>query len=1017
LGDFFYFFVLLDLCIYDKIFVKVKGDFMRKSIFLMVVLSLCVADFGAFAAAARGNARGANNVTTSNVAAPAAPVAARAGARQKVVSTPTAASNAAAPVAARAGARQKVVSTPNPSAGQPMAARAGATQKVVSNGTKVAAATTNTVVPQECQDAFYGCMDSFCMIDNESGGRCQCSDRNAELKTVMEEIAKLDEQSYIMATEGVKRIEMGENADAIIAAAKAAGDKATGKATDTNIGTKVKSDKKYQLDLSAWNNNVFGEEDEDIFQSVDVNVDTSVINNALAKTGNALYVDSAKMCLAQMPAQCKDHLKILQNMYAQKIRSDCTAFENKLKQDKIASSQKLRTAEEALRDAALQDFQDKNKYNLGGCVQEYSKCMKNECGSDYTKCITLSAQENMKGGAGDKNARTIKGVVDIVLSGSTMNQLMSKKTICDGEVLVHCENVRAQVWDKYIEGAATELKSAELAAEDNMRQNCIKTTADCFKNACAAQWNPESDATNYDMCLSDPMLVFDSCKIQVEACVAATGGASDVKTEKDLEGSRLWKGVTSMLRALQVDQCTKEVKQQIESICGANFAHCVGLNPGSIAELMPIDSLTACMKKNNNDKNEVLSYISEIAQGYALTMNDELYAACENAAKQAMISVCGDAETCDSLEIDSIDFASLFKVQLCNDTDCKDTVEDFTDNEIVFGNVTPHIRGRLNPNKFEYTAAAVSSEQPAKRRFAYTQTATGDYVASTDPRVKSIMDGLNNVLARKIAVMESNKTVKECMNGKNVTGFKTKDADNKVTTRTRINNGTTDSAQDEIYANLLDNYIDVLVYKTLSLAKEQYYKAEKDLQPQLDAATDKISARLASIEGAKAEEQHQINENNCTLYALDKNMETNGNDCDCKDDDIDFSLPYPEAGSKLSKTKRKTDGDCNGYARDPNNKNNIRMCNCFNYDGFCQAGDKYFFSTGEGRNRQRQLLKYTTSAYDRATSTCTLTTTEYKCANYLSPYCWSWDQTGVKGETEVKKMPTVNIQDVIKNSK
>ena len=125
--------------------------------------------------------------------------------------------------------------------------------------------------------------------------------------------------------------------------------------------------------------------------------------------------------------------------------------------------------------------------------------MKNECGSDYAKCITLSAQENMKGGAGDKNARTIKGIVDIVLSGSTMNQLMYKKTICDDEVLVHCENYRAQVWDKYIEGAATELKAAELAAEDNMRQNCIKTTADCFRNSCAAQWSPESDATNYDL--------------------------------------------------------------------------------------------------------------------------------------------------------------------------------------------------------------------------------------------------------------------------------------------------------------------------------------------------------------------------------------------------------------------------------------------------------------------------------------------------------------------------------------
>ena len=191
---------------------------MRKSLFLALVLSLCVADFGAFAA----NARGTRGTTQSAAAPAAAPVAARAGARQKVVANNTATSSAApagGSVSARAGKKQTVKAAPN-AAGQPMAARAGATQKVIQTGQKVNVAADNGVVSQECQDAFYGCMDSFCMLDNTSGGRCQCNDKIVSLDAELEEILKMDKQTYIMATEGVERIQMGEAEDELMSQVK-----------------------------------------------------------------------------------------------------------------------------------------------------------------------------------------------------------------------------------------------------------------------------------------------------------------------------------------------------------------------------------------------------------------------------------------------------------------------------------------------------------------------------------------------------------------------------------------------------------------------------------------------------------------------------------------------------------------------------------------------------------------------------------------------------------------------------
>ena len=132
---------------------------MRKWMFSAIVLSFCVADSGVLAAATRSAAQDvAGRVVTRNAV------------QSSATNSPT--------VVARA-----------------------ATQKALNTGTKVAAATTNTAVPQECQDAFYGCMDAFCMLDNASGGRCQCSDRITELDQVLEDILKLDDQTYLMATD------------------------------------------------------------------------------------------------------------------------------------------------------------------------------------------------------------------------------------------------------------------------------------------------------------------------------------------------------------------------------------------------------------------------------------------------------------------------------------------------------------------------------------------------------------------------------------------------------------------------------------------------------------------------------------------------------------------------------------------------------------------------------------------------------------------------------------------------
>ena len=322
---------------------------MRKSIFLAAVLSLCVADFGAFAAPSqRENARGGTGASTSSV-----PVTARAASRQRVVNTPT-------------------TVRPETSAPKAVTARA-ATKKVLSMGTKVATATENTAVSLECQEAYYGCMDAFCMLDNAVGGRCQCSDRVEELNAALDEILRLDEQSTRIATEGVEKVQMGEFADQINARAKAIQNE-----FDKSDAKTVAASSPNLIDLTKLVSDSLFEEEENVFGSTELD---DLIEEMANKKGDALQQAGARACSLQIPEECQSSLAFLKLAYVQKVKSDCAGYENALKQQKIAAQQKLLAAQKAVRDAVLTDVREKNRYGTAGeCAIAFANCMQTTAG-------------------------------------------------------------------------------------------------------------------------------------------------------------------------------------------------------------------------------------------------------------------------------------------------------------------------------------------------------------------------------------------------------------------------------------------------------------------------------------------------------------------------------------------------------------------------------------------------------------------------------------------------------------
>ena len=88
-------------------------------------------------------------------------------------------------------------------------AKKNSTQAAIQNGTKVRTKTeASGLYDQACYDAYYGCMDQFCISENESGGSCACSDLGIEYDKQFADIQKIMMEAERVATEEVEKVKM-----------------------------------------------------------------------------------------------------------------------------------------------------------------------------------------------------------------------------------------------------------------------------------------------------------------------------------------------------------------------------------------------------------------------------------------------------------------------------------------------------------------------------------------------------------------------------------------------------------------------------------------------------------------------------------------------------------------------------------------------------------------------------------------------------------------------------------------
>lgn len=620
-------------------------------------------------------------------------------------------------------------------------ARSG-TQSAIQQGTTVRTKIEATgLYDQACYDAYFGCMDQFCITDNASGGACNCSDDIVGYNDELAAIQDILDEANRLNTEEVERVKAGADADIIFTGERRYDE--DGNILDEGEISEAEEKEKKRADLlSLWNTSI-DDSDDDLWG-------TSTGANIADMVGRELYDAANQLCVNQVPESCSGDIAFLQQLYSRQITSDCLGYKNSLAQQRARAENELASAESAVRNALQESFESANKYDLGQCMVEFKKCMQtaDACGENWENCVATIAMENMQNNAAVSTAGTTVDTVDTYdITVSTMEMLSAKRPICEN-VLDQCVAVRDQVWPNFLRESAPTIKVAESQAESKFRQSCLTSISECIQTACRDDIAGKGVAT-MDACLSRPEMARSFCKVEIDPC--------------ERMEPLIWGYVEDKLAAMRVDACTQEVKDcfTADTRCGPNFENCIGMDYDYIHDICPIDSLVVC-KANNPGFS--MDDLDDMLMGLYLNIDNSMMDQCQNLVDQKMAEICGSTTDCNRFASDDTIGTGSLRSQ-------KDGTTYRVTGMISFGSI---VMGDMD-------GETVGDGEDGTVKLGPGDIGVGDYITKIRERnanvensegiISAIEEELNNIagtINRTIDLIESDPEIQYCINGRDL---------------------------------------------------------------------------------------------------------------------------------------------------------------------------------------------------------------------------------------------------------
>ena len=255
-----------------------------------------------------------------------------------------------------------------------------------------------------CKAQYTACMDNFCNVLDDNQGRCSCSanlsnyaETEDALKKATESLQDVAQQiQYIgltsdevesLFTQTEAELEMQTSTDS--SQLKNSLDKIKDMIVEVQGGTSTSSNTGLSFDLSGLLDFSIDSTGFDLSSFLGMSGNTDSISN---QRGEQLYKTAAARCKASVLNSCSAQgvdINVITNSYDLEIDKACIAYEKVLTDSNDQMAATVRNAKSVLQRARLLVAQQKNAYDLRGCVSELDNCMQDDfvCGADYENCL------------------------------------------------------------------------------------------------------------------------------------------------------------------------------------------------------------------------------------------------------------------------------------------------------------------------------------------------------------------------------------------------------------------------------------------------------------------------------------------------------------------------------------------------------------------------------------------------------------------------------------------------------
>ena len=287
----------------------------------------------------------------------------------------------------------------------------GATISTAGVTTTAAAMDELAQMTDYCKAQYTECMDNFCNVLDDNQGRCSCSSnlKNYEktelaLKKATEELQDVAQKiQYIgLTADEITTIFRETEAEAQMKTTtdstqlKNDLERIKGLIVDVRSGASSVSDTTngVSVDLSGLLDFSFSSTGFDLSSLFGNTTNTASISN---QRGEQLYKTASARCKAAVLNACQSQgvdISIVTNTYDMEIDKQCIAYERSLDDSNTQMASTVRNAKGVLQKARLMVAQQKNSYDLRGCVNALDNCMQDEyvCGADYEYCLDPSGK-------------------------------------------------------------------------------------------------------------------------------------------------------------------------------------------------------------------------------------------------------------------------------------------------------------------------------------------------------------------------------------------------------------------------------------------------------------------------------------------------------------------------------------------------------------------------------------------------------------------------------------------------